>query len=393
MCGIVGILARNLSGFAATNVDTFKDMLFADELRGAHGTGMFWNTATKVKTLKAPVPASFFLRDEKVKAAMNEVFQKSKFVIGHNRHATKGGMDHDSTHPFRVHHITLIHNGTLYSHKHMADVAVDSEAIAHSIADIGTDATLKMLDGAFALVWYDANTRKLNFVRNDERPLHLIETSNCWAIASEFRMAEWIITRNKGNVIKTTSIEVGQLHQYDIDTRDITTRKVELREKTYMYDTDWNTRYYANGKMKHTYTPPPALPTPPLRETTPPFLVVKNGTSTIPKTSGLPDMDLPDPVQDLNYKLGEKIVFSPAAVVPSGSSFCLEGAVEDNSGVNHPEVRFYNSNRELLTEYLDCVLLEAEVMQIHQKEGIFRYIVKKVIPLVVNETISTPMVS
>ena len=416
MCGIVGIMARQVSGFSAVNVDTFKDLLFADEVRGAHGTGIFWNTATKVKTLKAPVPSSFFLRDEKVKGAMNEIFQKGKFAIGHNRHATKGGMDHDSTHPFRHQHITLIHNGTLYAHRHMADVAVDSEAICISIAEKGADWTLKQLDGAFALVWYDSNTRLLNFIRNDERPLTLVETSSAYVICSEAKLADWVISRNKGIIIKSNSIEVGMLHQYDPETRDITTRKVDLRDKGYMYDTEWGTRYGYSGKYQGaTYQAPSSSGmttghpsyagnesvhskvansmTNKAATTETPALIQPKSNIVPFKADDLPEPTMGVPIQELKYKLGDRIVFSPAAVVPSGNSFCLEGAVEDDSNINHPEVRFYSGDRELLASYLNCVLMVGQLMAVSQKYGVYRYVMKLVKPLVVTENVPSTTVN
>lgn len=364
MCGIVGIIARNMGNFSAHHPDIFKELLFANELRGSHGTGMFWDNNGKCKNLKSPVPSSFFIHDKKVTEALSEIYQKSTFAIGHNRHATKGGLNMESTHPFRVGHITLIHNGTLLSHKHMKDVPVDSEAITHSIAEKGADSTIKDLDGAFALVWFDSKEGTLNFIRNEERPLYLLETLGAWVISSEVKLAEWIISRNKSHSKFNELCPAGTLYTYDIYTRALTTRKVDIRAKHNYWD-DYVPGTYGGYKYM-----PAAKPIEPAKkiennlvqkkcEVTPLLTTPKNKDNTFA------------------YKLGNKIIFSPIQVIEAGRVFYLEGIIEDDRKEDL-EVRFYSNDKRLLLSMMKESLLEGIIMQVYYRKGEERYIVKEV---------------
>lgn len=101
----------------------------------------------------------------------------SKALIGHNRLATKGVVNAVNAHPYQFGHIVGAHNGTLdHSSWSALEKAidekfdVDSQAIFAAIAKIGIEETVKLLQGAWALVWYDLNENTLNFLRNKERP-------------------------------------------------------------------------------------------------------------------------------------------------------------------------------------------------------------------------------
>lgn len=235
MCGIVGILAKTKMGFYQTQVSVFKEMLYADQLRGKDGTGIFYNNGSKICTLKAPSSSSRFLHDPLVVKAMESLSGDSLFAVGHNRSATIGEHNHENTHPHRGKHITLIHNGTLRSHKELADVESDSLAICKSIADIGAEKTLEKLNGAFALVWYNANNKTINICRNTERPLFLLETGNCYVFASEPKMAEWIIERNKLNFTSCISFLPGILYTYSFVSFKFEESKVNLRQSNFHY--------------------------------------------------------------------------------------------------------------------------------------------------------------
>jgi hypothetical protein len=83
----------------------------------------------------------------------------------------------ENAHPFEFEHVVGVHNGTVlkWSLKDLhgyEDFEVDSQIIyshlSHSglIEDVWKDA-----DGALALVYWDKRTKKLNMIRNKERPL------------------------------------------------------------------------------------------------------------------------------------------------------------------------------------------------------------------------------
>ena len=160
---------------------------------------------------------------------MTEATKISTFLIGHNRAATKGNKVWKDTHPFREGPITLVHNGTLSSHKDIADVDVDSHAICVGIAERGYEETLKTIDGAFALVWYNSDEEKLYLVRNNLRPLFLVETQGYYILCSENALGVWIAERNNTKVLGVIEVEAGQLHVFDKkDMKTFTKEKVDF---------------------------------------------------------------------------------------------------------------------------------------------------------------------
>jgi hypothetical protein len=80
----------------------------------------------------------------------------------------------------------------------MADVEVDSHAIAHVIHEKQGDvaAALSSFDAAYALIWYDFERSTLNFVRNMARPLWWMETTTAYIWASEKCMLDFVKTRH-----------------------------------------------------------------------------------------------------------------------------------------------------------------------------------------------------
>lgn len=186
MCGIVGVIAKGAKGLYPVDVKIFEQMLFADQLRGIDGTGVFYDTVKDgVLHSKLPITGTEFLNHKDYPKLAADINRESSFVIGHNRAATKGSLTKENTHPFKEGGITLVHNGTLWTHKHLKDVEVDSHAITHSIADAGLDETLDKLHGAYTLVWHDDGNSTLNIIRNNQRPLAIIETKYAFYICSE----------------------------------------------------------------------------------------------------------------------------------------------------------------------------------------------------------------
>lgn len=247
MCGIVGVISKLKGGLYHSDVKIFTEMLYADQVRGVDGTGIFYNKGKKIETLKAACPSSEFIVHPMYDKAEGAAVMSGNFMVGHNRAATKGKLDHKNTHPFREGHITLIHNGTLTRHKELANTENDSNAIAVSFAKIGAKETLKKLNGAFTLVWYDSKQNTLNFVRNSQRPLFLISTKDLFVFASERGLAEWICTRNGQTPISVLDVPVNTLFQFEHGTWDkYETQKVDV----------YTTPPFIGDKSIRPYTPP-----------------------------------------------------------------------------------------------------------------------------------------
>lgn len=218
MCGIVGVISKSKVGIFNNQLDIFKQMFFANMLRGTDGAGMFYNDEKSVTIVKGPVTSLEMMQWKSFKAAMTDAIKEGQFVIGHNRAATRGNLTFKNTHPFNEDHITLVHNGTLISHKNLDEkVEVDSHAICTHMAKNGYYETIKNIDGAFALVWYNDKEKKLYLTRNTQRPLYLVETDNFWVVSSELKLAEWILDRNNTKVKSSLLLESKKVYEFDIE--------------------------------------------------------------------------------------------------------------------------------------------------------------------------------
>ena len=211
MCGLVGIFVKdNNKVLGKDHIDVFKQMLYADALRGFDSTGIMAIDDDGTTVLKDAKPAHQFLREIK---DWKWTIQKRGF-IGHNRWATRGAINEANAHPFKEGAITLVHNGSLKEHRHLKQVDVDSHAICHSFDELGDIETLEKLNGAYALVWHDKRADTLNITRNEERPLWLLETEETLLISSELGLAEWILSRNRIKTKKATMFEPGVLYRF-----------------------------------------------------------------------------------------------------------------------------------------------------------------------------------
>jgi hypothetical protein len=173
MCGLVGI-----AGYMEyADEHKFQRMLMLDWFRGKDSTGVAGirnNGDVKIaKVTSHPIDLFDMGRFKEAMSAHN-----SCAFIGHNRAATRGEINHTNAHPWRFGNIVGAHNGTIwpYCHKDLnkelgEDYPVDSMAIFAAIDVMGIEETLKMIDGAYALTYFNLADGTMNFIRNDERPL------------------------------------------------------------------------------------------------------------------------------------------------------------------------------------------------------------------------------
>ena len=177
MCGIVGIITNQRNGFNYKELEAFETMLFLDTLRGWDSTGVFGVTNDKdVFIAKEASHAPDYLQQKEWKDLRSKMFSRGKYIVGHNRAATRGTVNDKNAHPFCVDDkIVLVQNGTYKgSHKHHKDVEVDTEAVAHVLSETtDVEEALNKINAAYALVWYNTENSKLHVIRNDERPLFM----------------------------------------------------------------------------------------------------------------------------------------------------------------------------------------------------------------------------
>lgn len=224
MCGIVGIIAKNQNGFFQKDADIFKQMLYADAIRGWDATGVFGvNKAGNLDIKKQASAAGHFVHTNEYDNFDSNIFQKYHFVVGHNRKATHGEKNNDSAHPFwdKKEKICLVHNGMISNQKDFCPTStVDSAAIAEALAkteDIST--VIENIQGAYAFVWYNVEQKRIYFLRNASRPLYISETPTTWIISSEDSLAYWVAKRNNTPINTTGLFEENTPYYIDMDEK------------------------------------------------------------------------------------------------------------------------------------------------------------------------------
>lgn len=300
MCGHVGIFG---SGLMASHVDAFEDLLFMDALRGDHATGVARvDVNGNCTVIKKALPSWEFLEQADVQS-MLRIGTTSMALIGHNRYATQGALVAENAHPFVHGSVTMAHNGTLRSRNgldgSLADFEVDSNHIAYTLSRKDAATFLGKVNGAYALVWHDAATNILRFVRNDERPLYIakIKDKDAYMYASEIGMLYAAATRKKRNIVfeYVDELPIHTIRSYQL-SKAFNVHSTRLEDVTYEkekvsyqgWDDDWYSRgdhYYRKHKSK-------------------PHLRVVNGQTVSPLKA----------VYNLN--VGDTIPFTPCEFIP-----------------------------------------------------------------------------
>lgn len=250
MCGLVGV-----AGYISQKEEAvFKRLLELDTIRGPHSTGVLALTSRGETEIVKKVGTPWDLYQYK---QFDELMRNSLCVLmGHNRYATKGKINSGNAHPFEHDHIIGAHNGTLRNQSLLLDhkyFEVDSDNIFYSMSKVGVDDTVKVLSGAFALTWYDAELETMNFVRNEERPLFLCESEDKRTVfwASELWMLEVTLGLAQIKYRDPFQPKAGQLFTYPIEVayapkafKDVYVRNLKMYEPP----------VYTGGHSKHTST-------------------------------------------------------------------------------------------------------------------------------------------
>ncbi len=175
MCGLVGIMSSNMM---MKHKNVLKDMLYLDTWRGRDSTGVAalrHNADTGI--MKATIPGYEFVEGPK----LDEFLKLNDFLwIGHNRYGTMGKNVKSNAHPFCITDedgspvIVGAHNGTLKNKHVLRDhncFGTDSEALFNNIAHDGVEKTIPLIEGAWALTYYDHIEEEFRIIRNKERTL------------------------------------------------------------------------------------------------------------------------------------------------------------------------------------------------------------------------------
>lgn len=235
MCGLVGMIVKANTGLQKQHEDTFYQLLYVDALRGEDSTGVIGvEKDTTFHIAKEAVTASWFIPQLDAHKIGKDMWRDGKAYIGHNRKSTIGKTVDENAHPFTVNdEFAMVHNGTLFGHRELADTTVDSEALAIHLHKAFTEddytktveAALGKVNGAYAVAMYDQRKHVVRLLRNKDRPLSLVETPNAWYWASEGATLFWILARNGYDMSKCTIENVPEfmLHTFDLDKTTLTT--------------------------------------------------------------------------------------------------------------------------------------------------------------------------
>lgn len=181
ICGLVGVVGS----ISRREEDAFQLLLNLDTIRGPHSTGVAF-----IHFKDAPIIAKSegtpwdLIGTDDYRKGMGRA---NAAIIGHNRFATKGAINAENAHPFQHDHIIGAHNGTLTRQSLLEDwhrFDVDSDNIYYDMSKRGYKSTIKRLDGAFALSWYDSFNETVNLCRNTQRPLS-------WCFSKDNKTVFW----------------------------------------------------------------------------------------------------------------------------------------------------------------------------------------------------------
>ena len=251
MCGIVGVIEKGNFGFTSSSVNSFKDMLIIDSYRGMDSTGVFLvNVDGNVNWSKNTDHGWNFVYYSENEKELDPLIwspakENGKILVGHNRKATSGEVTDENAHPFIQDNIIVVHNGSVRGHKKFADTEVDSHSLAYLFSSKPLEEAIPLLDGAFALAWYDINKKEFYLLRNNERPLFVVETQSYWYFGSELNNIKLALERNhKGSqIVNEGPLPSGELWTFDLDnTKEPKKSKVEFYKNYYTTSTYYPTK-------------------------------------------------------------------------------------------------------------------------------------------------------
>lgn len=223
MCGIIGMVSSAALGFTNTHSKVFSNLLWTNTLRGDDSTGVFGVESTgNVEYLKSTGDAAALMKTKEFDEFDTSIYRDFQMVVGHNRKATRGMVTDENAHPFVEDTMILVHNGTLTNHAMLTDeyISVDSKAILMHMKEHGYEETLKTIQGAFTLVWYDTKDKTLRAIRNEERPLFIASTIGAWFFASEKEMLQFILGREGVDIVEMTNCKPGTMYSWNVDDID-----------------------------------------------------------------------------------------------------------------------------------------------------------------------------
>lgn len=227
MCGLFGMIGP---GITQTDLLFLQEIGYVSALRGRDGTGVVQGSlyekycSHKIKKEDSEY-SQFMWYHQNCKGGSPLVLNDTtcNYFLGHVRHATKGAINSDNTHPFDVGQLVGMHNGTLKDLKYDHKDKTDTELLLKDIQERGPLRVLREIskDSAYAIVYLDKREKQIVFARNEKRTLfytYHVHRSVMY-YASEKWMLEAIADRNDIVIGDLYRVEAGYIHK--ISPRDI----------------------------------------------------------------------------------------------------------------------------------------------------------------------------
>lgn len=229
MCGLAGVIGD----LTIQHKDIFKDLMRVVSLRGVHSTGVIAiDQKNNYKWAKEVGEPAYLFDTRRYDNAVNGNLSG---LIGHCRHKTVGEISRNTAHPFDFpdEGIVGVHNGTLKNYYKLTDKVaskVDSEILYEHLAANDAQTTFSTIEGAWACVWWDNNTNKVHFIRNDERPLWfawskdakaLFWASERWMLGAVERKIDLLTTEGLGKFI---GLPINTLWSFSVTPNDKDTK-------------------------------------------------------------------------------------------------------------------------------------------------------------------------
>lgn len=183
MCGVLGIAIKN---FNEGDYDLVRSLFIQSMIRGKHATGVSYVKNGKVHTIKDPIPANEWIKQQNLDEWKNE--DGNLYCVGHVRYSTS---DLRFNQPMANDKIGIVHNGVItQEHKETwqdrygfeTETSNDSELVLRAL-EAGENPLTYFHPASMAVCTVDAE-KKLSAFRNEERPLYYSYGNNGIIFAS-----------------------------------------------------------------------------------------------------------------------------------------------------------------------------------------------------------------
>lgn len=174
MCGIYGFIGKPTKKTG----DILRGLGILNQERGTDSTGIVMADETNVTLLKRVVNATQFYNDPKIKKTISNYSRGNYLLaIGHTRMATRGAVNHDNAHPYRIGSWILAHNGVINNFdtlqaKYGTKYEVDSQIIGY-LLNIHDQKTVfeKDITGMFATPHFKYNDPFTLYIAKNDAPV------------------------------------------------------------------------------------------------------------------------------------------------------------------------------------------------------------------------------